>query len=203
MNYRIAYSIGFHPWEDAANDPPFVEKVAELFEREEEGRRPPYGLALDIGTGSGIWGVELAKRGWQVTGIDIVDKALRRGRERATKAGVDMNLVQGDVTKLEAAGVGTGFRLVLDSGTFHDFDEDQQRAMGRGITAIAAPDATVLLLVWPKRRRPLIRGASRQEIEQAFPEWTITHVEPSHFRLPKPMQWVLRPDEHWYRLRRV
>jgi len=203
MNYRVAYSIGFHPWEDAANDPPFVEKVAELFEREEQGRQAPYGSALDIGTGSGIWGIELAKRGWQVTGIDIVDKALRRGRERATQAGVEMRLVPADVTKLEDADVGTGFRLVLDSGTFHDFDEAQQRAMGRGITAVAHPDATVLLLVWPKRRRPLIRGASRQEIEQAFPEWTITHVEPSHFRLPKPMQWLLRPDEHWYRLRRV
>jgi hypothetical protein len=114
-----------------------------------------------------------------------------------------MRLVPADVTKLEDADVGTGFRLVLDSGTFHDFDEVQQRAMGRGITAVAHPDASVLLLVWPKRRRPLIRGASRQEIEQAFPEWTITHVEPSHFRLPKPMQWLLRPDEHWYRLRRV
>ena len=203
MNYRVAYSIGFHPWEDAANDPPFVEKVAELFEREEQERQAPYGSALDIGTGSGIWGIELAKRGWQVTGIDIVDKALRRGRERATQAGVEMRLVPADVTKLEDADVGTGFRLVLDSGTFHDFDEAQQRAMGRGITAVAHPDATVLLLVWPKRRRPLIRGASRQEIEQAFPEWTITHVEPSHFRLPKPMQWLLRPDEHWYRLRRV
>ena len=203
MNYRVAYSIGFHPWEDAANDPPFVEKVAELFEREEQGRQAPYGSALDIGTGSGIWGIELAKRGWQVTGIDIVDKALRRGRERATQAGVEMRLVPADVTKLEDADVGTGFRLVLDSGTFHDFDEAQQRAMGRGITAVAHPDASVLLLVWPKRRRPLIRGASRQEIEQAFPEWTITHVEPSHFRLPKPMQWLLRPDEHWYRLRRV
>ncbi|MBW2508555.1 MAG: class I SAM-dependent methyltransferase [Deltaproteobacteria bacterium] len=203
MNYRVAYSIGFHPWEDAANDPPFVEKVAELFEREEQGHQAPYGSALDIGTGSGIWGIELAKRGWQVTGIDIVDKALRRGRERATQAGVEMRLVPADVTKLEDADVGTGFRLVLDSGTFHDFDEAQQRAMGRGITAVAHPDASVLLLVWPKRRRPLIRGASRQEIEQAFPEWTITHVEPSHFRLPKPMQWLLRPDEHWYRLRRV
>ena len=203
MNYRVAYSIGFHPWEDAANDPPFVEKVAELFEREEQGRQAPYGSALDIGTGSGIWGIELAKRGWEVTGIDIVDKALRRGRERATQAGVEMRLVPADVTKLEDADVGTGFRLVLDSGTFHDFDEAQQRAMGRGITAVAHPDATVLLLVWPKRRRPLIRGASRQEIEQACPEWTITHVEPSHFRLPKPMQWLLRPDEHWYRLRRV
>jgi hypothetical protein len=89
---------------------------------------------------------------------------------------------------------------VLDTGTFHDFDTLGQRKMGREIDAVAALDAVVLLLVWPKRTRPLIRGASRDEIEAAFPNWRITHVEASHFRLPKIMQMILRPDEHWYRL---
>lgn len=203
MNYRLAYLLGFHPWEDAATDAAFAEKISEMFEREESGREPPYGGALDIGTGSGIWGIELAKRGWQVTGIDIVDKALRRGRDRAAAAGVQMGFVEGDVTALEASEVGNGFRLVLDTGTFHDFNRAQRTAMGRGVTAVATPDATVLLLVWPKRIRPLIRGVSRAEVEEAFPDWEITQVEPSHFRLPKPLQLLLRPDEHWYRLRRV
>lgn len=202
MNYRLAYWLGFHPWEDAASDAPFAAKISELFDREESGHEPPYGQALDIGTGSGIWGIELAKRGWQVTGIDIVDKALRRGRDRALEAGVQMAFVQGDVTALERADIDRGVRLVLDTGTFHDFDDAQRKAMGRGVTAVAAPDATVLLLVWPKRRRPLIRGANGDEVQEAFPGWTITHVEPSHFRLPKPLQLLLRPDEHWYRLRR-
>jgi methylase of polypeptide subunit release factors len=80
MNYKIAYAIGFHPWEDAEEQPSFAEKIAELFEREESGREPPYGPALDLGTGSGIWGIELAKRGWRVTGVDLVEKALRRAR---------------------------------------------------------------------------------------------------------------------------
>ena len=146
---------------------------------------PPYGLALDLGTGSGIWGIELAKRGWQVTGIDIVEKALRRARDRVLKAGVDMDLVRGDVTALRAAGIGSGFRLVLDSGTFHDLNRAQREAMGQEVSAVAASDATVLLLVWPKRRRPLIRGASRSEVEAAFPGWRVTDVEPSHFRLPR------------------
>lgn len=200
MNWRFAYAIGFNPWEDAATDPPFVEKASELFDREEHGREPPYGPALELGTGSAIWGIQLAKRGWQITGIDIVDKALQRARDRVQKAGVDMRLVHGDVTALRAAGVGSGLRLVLDSGTFHDLDSAQREAMGREVSAVAAPDATVLLLVWSKRRRSLIRGASRSEVNTAFPGWKVTDVDPSHFRLPKIPDLLLKPDEHWSRL---
>jgi len=144
--------------------------------------------------------VQLAQRGWQVTGIDNVDKAINRAKERIKDAGVDMRVVKGDVTNLPQAGIGAGFRLVLDSGTFHDFDERQRMAMGQGVNAIAADDAIVYLLVWPKRIRPLIRGASRDEIERAFPDWEITDIQPSGFVLPKPLELLLRPDEHWYRL---
>lgn len=202
MNYRLAYAIGFHPWEDAATDPPFVARAAQMFDREEEGRQPPYGRALDLGTGSGIWAIELAKRGWEVTGLDLVDKALRRARDRARSAGVDMKLVQGDVTALARAGIGEGFRFILDTGTFHGLRAEEQVAMGREVTAVSAPDATMLLLVWPRRIRPLIRGADRSEVEAAFPAWEITDVGPSYFSLPKALELVLRPDEKWYRLRR-
>ena len=202
MNYRLAYAIGFHPWEDAAADPPFVAKAAQMFDREGLGRRPPRGRALDLGTGSGIWGIELAQRGWQVTGVDLVEKALRRARDRVRSAGVAMTLVRGDVTALSRAGIGDGFRLILDTGTFHGLQPEAQMAMGREVTAVAAPDATMLLLVWPRRIRPLIRGADRIEVEAAFPAWEITNVEPSYFSLPKVLAVILRPDEKWYRLRR-
>jgi SAM-dependent methyltransferase len=202
MNYRLAYAIGFHPWEDAATDDPFVEKISDVLDREQDGGRPPYGRALDLGTGSGIWGIELARRGWDVTGVDIVEKALRRAEERVEEAGVEMRLVHGDVTALRDAGLGSGFRLLLDTGTFHGLADAQRETMGREVSAVAAPDATLLLLVWPRRRRPLIRGASRGEVEAAFPDWEVTDVEPSHFSLPKPLELLLRPDEHWYRLRR-
>lgn len=200
MNYRLAYAVGFHPWEDAESDPPFVDKISQMLDREEVGREPPFGRALDLGTGSAIWGVELARRGWQVTGVDMVEKALERARRRTAGAGVDMQLFHGDVTALRESGVGAGFQLLLDTGTFHGLTNDQRAAMGREVSAVATPDATVLLLVWPRRRRPLIRGASRGEVEAAFPGWRVTAVEPSHFSLPKPMELVLRPDEHWYRL---
>ena len=202
MNYELAYRIGFHPWEDAEAHPPFTAKISQLFDREESGHEPPYGPALDLGTGSGIWGVQLAKRGWQVTGVDFVESALRRARARAASAGVDLRLIRADVTALRAAEVGSGFKLVLDTGTFHGLTGDQREAMGREVSAVAAQDATMLMIAWPRRRRPLIRGVSRSEIEESFPGWTVTDVGESHFQAPKPIQLLLRPDERWYRLHR-
>jgi SAM-dependent methyltransferase len=202
VNYKLAYKIGFHPWEDAEGHPPFVDKLSELLDEEERGREPPYGAALDLGTGSGIWAALLAKRGWQVTGVDLVQKALRRADDRFNAEGITVQLVRGDVTKLSSAGVGSGFRLLLDTGTFHGLTDDQRKAMGHEVGLVAAPDATLLLIAWPRRTRPLIRGVDRGEIEEAFPGWSVSDVGPSHFQAPKVIEMILRPDEHWYRLRR-
>jgi hypothetical protein len=49
MNYRLAYAIGFHPWEELAEHPPYAGKLLELVAREEDGHGPPYGRALDLG----------------------------------------------------------------------------------------------------------------------------------------------------------
>jgi SAM-dependent methyltransferase len=203
MNYRFAYAIGFHPWEDLADHRPFADKLLDLVAREEEGREPPYGRALDLGCGSAVWGVRLAERGWEVTGIDIVEKALRRARERVNGAGVEMRLVHGDVTALRESGVGSGFRLVLDTGTFHGLADGQREAMGRGVSAIAAPDAAVILDCFtPHRRGPLPRGARRTDVERAFPGWQITDTEVADSE-PDPLARLFRFDERFYRLRRA
>lgn len=203
MNYGLAYAVGFHPWEDALGEPAFVDRFSELIAREENGHAPPYGRALDLGTGSGIWATELAKRGWDVTGIDIVDRALQRGHARVREAGVRVRFVQGNVTDLRAAGIGRGFRLLLDTGTYHGLKEDERRAMAGEVSAVAADEATLFLLVWaPRRRGPLPRGASRDEIEAHFPGWRMTTVVPSYFRAPPPVELFMKPDEHWYRLER-
>jgi SAM-dependent methyltransferase len=200
MNYGLAYAVGFHPWEDLAEHRPFADKLLELVAREEVGasRRS----ALDLGTGSGVWGVELAKRGWNVTGVDVVEKALSRARERVDEAGVEMRLVHGDVTALREAGVDSGFRLILDTGTFHGLTDAQRASMGREVTAVAGSDATLILDCFePRRRGPLPRGASRADVERAFPEWDISGVEVADSE-PDPLARVFRFDERFYSLRR-
>ena len=200
MNYKFAYSIGFHPWEDAERHTPFVEKITEMFEREESSRSTPFGKALDIGCGSGVWGINLAKLGWDVTGVDIVAKVLQRAEERIKKEDVNVKLVKDDVTELNSTEIGGGYRLVLDTGTFHGLNATQRKAMGRAVNKVAGQSATILLLVWdPKWRGPLPGGASKEEIEMCFPEWEITHVEPAAAE-PEAIYKILKANEQWYRL---
>ena len=202
MNYKFAYTIGFHPWEDAESHQPFVEKINEMFEREEEGKEASFGPALDIGCGSGVWGINLAKRGWQVTSIDIVDKALERARDRIKKEGVELKVVKDDVTELKSPETGTGYKLILDTGTFHGLNSSQRLAMGRAVNSVAADDATILLLVWDQKwRGPLPGGASKEEIEMCLPDWKITHVEPAAAE-EELIYKILKANEQWYRLRR-
>ena len=170
--------------------------------REENGAGPPYGPALDLGTGSGVWGVQLAQRGWDVTGVDIVEKALSRARERADEAGVAMRLVHGDVTALRDSEVGSGYRLVVDTGTFHGLKEPEREAMAREVSAISADDATLILDCFaPRRRAGLPRGVTRADVERAFRGWEITDVEVADTD-PDPIARVFKFDERFYRLRR-
>jgi SAM-dependent methyltransferase len=202
MRYGLAYRIGFHPWEDAQRQAPFVESITALVGRE-EGASPPHGKALDLGTGSGIWAVWLAQRGWEVTAIDVVDKALQRAQRRVREAGVDVRILPGDVTDLRSAGAGSGFRLLLDTGTFHGLNDPQRASMGREVTEVAAPNATLLMLAWePTRRGPLPSGADRHDLEAAFPGWEVSDQGPTGFSAPPPVELLLRPRERWYRLRR-
>jgi ubiquinone/menaquinone biosynthesis C-methylase UbiE len=202
VNYRLAYAIGFHPWEALADHAPYADALQGLVEREESGRTPPFGKALDIGTGSGARGVWLARRGWQVTGVDVVGKALDRGRKRAAAENVEVDFVQADVTALSEAGVGSGFRLLLDTGTFHGLGGAQREAMAREVARVATPEAALILDCFaPRRRGPLPRGAAQADVERAFSDWTITDAVVADSD-PDPIARLFAFDERFYRLER-
>lgn len=74
--YRCAHRLGFAPWESAALQE--WECVSALFDREERERDEPFGPALALGCGTGLLSAELARRGWQVTGVDNFAKAIEK-----------------------------------------------------------------------------------------------------------------------------
>jgi SAM-dependent methyltransferase len=194
-NYARLYRLGLRPWErygQAAGA-----SIAALLDREKATRPGPLGRALDLGCGRGQFTPQLARRGWDAVGIDYVPAAIQAA-QRDDSAGV--TYVVGDVTDLTASGLGT-FDFFLDIGCFQGFDADQRRAEGRGVTALAAPGATLLMLAFgPSRLRSLVGGVSQTDVEAAFPDWDLLAVEPADTAgLGWPMN---KTAPQWYRLRR-
>ncbi len=66
----------------------------------------------------------------------------------------------------------------------------QREAMGREVSAVATDDATLLMLAWaPGRRGP--RGASRKDIQAAFPGWKVIGEDAyEKSALPRPLKNV-------------
>ena len=198
--YRAFYGLGLTFWENPKAQGRSPEQIAAMFDREESERQPPYGSALDLGCGTGRFSIDLARRGWQVTGVDVVSKAVSMARERAREAGVQARFIEADVSKLPIAEVGSDYRLVLDFGTVHGLNEDQRAAVGRAVNEVAADDASFLMFVFgPGRRGPAPRGMSRADIEATYPGWRVTDEEAVDVNLPP----FLKANPRLYRLRRA
>ena len=194
--YAWMYRFRFRPWERYGTVA--AASIAALLDREEAGRSRPLGRALDLGCGRGQYTPELARRGWQAVGVDNVPSAVADAADRDASGA---SYVVGDVTDLPAAGLGR-FDFFLDVGCFQGLDDGQRAAVGAGVTALANPGATVLILAFgPTVWRSLLEGVSREEVERAFPTWVLLSVDPADTRgLGWPMN---RSNPRWYRLGRT
>jgi SAM-dependent methyltransferase len=194
-NYARMYRWGVTPWERYGKAA--AASIAALLDREESERSRPLGRALDLGCGRGQYTPELAYRGWEATGIDYVPAAIDAAKSKGVR---DVTYVVGDVTDLVSAGLGT-FDFFLDVGCFQGFNAKQRHAVGRGVSALANPGATLLMLAFgPTRIRARAGGVSQDEVAAAFPGWELVAVDPAQ---TKGLGWPMnRTSPHWYRLRR-
>jgi SAM-dependent methyltransferase len=196
-NYARMYRFGFTPWERYATAA--ASSIAALLDREEAGRSRPLGRALDLGCGRGLYTPELARRGWEAVGIDQVPAAIEAAQ--AKSRGVNgLSYLVGDVTQLSSARLGT-FDFFLDIGCFQGLDAGQRLAQAKGVSALASPGATLLMLSFgPSRWRWLVEGASQQEVETAFAGLEMLASEPAD---TAGLGWPMtRTAPRWYRLGR-
>jgi SAM-dependent methyltransferase len=201
--YRASYLLGFRPW---GRDVPAADLVDLV-----QGPSPlPPGRALDLGCGTGTNSVYLARQGWEVTGVDMVRTALAMARRKAAAAGVSPRFVEGDVTRLRECGVGDGYTLLMDFGCFHTLPEDRRAAYVEGVTEVAAPGATLLLVGFTRRPKlaPLAASATAKEMRERFDgrRWELVSARPMSAEAlaaagaARAAQWF----EPWsYRLRRL
>jgi 2-polyprenyl-3-methyl-5-hydroxy-6-metoxy-1,4-benzoquinol methylase len=95
------------PWDTGISPPELIQFMQE--------HQP--GRALDLGCGTGTNAIELARRGWQVTGVDFARRAIRTARSKAKSGGVHVDFHCADVSILP--GISGPFDLILDIGCFH------------------------------------------------------------------------------------
>jgi SAM-dependent methyltransferase len=199
--YKLAYAVGFTPWDRGEPIPGEGDQVLDLLAQQESGEPPPHGRALDVGCGKGRYSVALAQRGWQVTGIDAVPKALAIARQRAEKHRAEVTFVEGDVRRLDEF-VEPGVDLVLDSGCFHAMLDANRARVVRAESAVARPDALLVLVAFHPTAGPGPRGATRDDLIAAYRGWRL--VDDTALELgPDAPRLVQRAKPRIYRLRKT
>ena len=167
--FRVFYQIGFTPWDGH----PIATSLRNLVEGGPDSPALVPGAALDVGCGTGDTSIYLAQHGWRVTGVDFVPKAVEKARSKAMAAGVSVDFRRGDATRLSREGVGTGFGLIVDQGCLHGMNAEDRDRYAREVTAVAAPDARLLLVEFMPGASIGVPGVAAAEIERRFgPDWS-------------------------------
>lgn len=143
------------------------------------------GSVLDAGCGTGELALLAASRGLAATGVDSSPRAIAIAGERAAARGLHaVRFEVGDALDLSFLGV--RFDVVLDSGLFHVFSDDDRARYVESLHSVLVPGGRCHLLAfsdaqggqWGPRR---IR---RDELEGAFATgWDLRNVEASTFEL--------------------
>ncbi len=79
---------------------------------------------LDVGCGTGRHSIELARRGYRVTGIDLSKALLNKARQKASEAGVKVRFTEKDARALDFQKE-FDLALILCEGAFSLMEDDQ------------------------------------------------------------------------------
>ena len=118
----------------------------------DETRELSPGSALDLGCGEGADAIWLARRGWQVTAVDISPIALGRAAERARAAGVTHRITcaQHDLDEGFPAG---SFDLVAAHYLHSRQQRQHPRMLERAARAVAPGGSRLLVPATPRSLR--------------------------------------------------
>ncbi|MBM0256352.1 class I SAM-dependent methyltransferase [Micromonospora sp. 4G55] len=168
--YRDTADSGGPPWDIGGPQP----ALAAVLDRGLKGPK-----VLDIGCGPGDLAIALARRGYQVTAVDISPVAIDMARAKAAAEGLTVHFEVQDATKLSLPSA--PFDSVFDSGLLHSLHRRGGGAVEHYLAllpGLVAPGATVFVLAvafaadqgW---------GVTEELLRAGFaePQWVDTEIE--------------------------
>ena len=134
----------------------------EIVEAVETGWFPAEGTALDIGCGLGEIAAWFVQRGYAAVGFDIAESAIRKARDMHKHMPLQPLYVTRDISA--DAPPNRQYNILVDRGCLHQIPENLIPSYVRNITAVAAPDARLLLFAKAYRKDiPYGDAAERQK----------------------------------------
>jgi SAM-dependent methyltransferase len=134
----------------------------------EELELPCGASILDVGCGTGRHSVELAKRGYAVTGVDLSAKMLAKAAEAANASGVHVEWVHSDATRFSLHNQFDG-AICLCEGGFgllgsRDDPIEHPLAILRNVSRSLKPQAMAMFTVL--NGAALIRKSQQEDVEE-------------------------------------
>ncbi|MGI8328364.1 class I SAM-dependent methyltransferase [Actinomadura scrupuli] len=175
------YRAGKPPWDTDVTPPELVALV------EGHGALPP-GRALELGCGTGTNAVYLARHGWDVVAVDLIDRAVDQARAKAAAAGKAVRLLCGDATRLDDLDAPGPYDLFFDLSCYCGIPPHRRDAYAAGLTHRAASGARLLMFGYgPEAFDDPISGVTADELRARFADWELADATPG--TNPVPTFW--------------
>ena len=147
-NFAERYAQGQTPWDSG-------KPSEELLRVLDDGKLTGH-TVLEFGCGTGTNATELARRGFQVTAVDIVDLAIQTARKKASQAKVGVDFRVADVLRDD---VGGPYDILFDRGVYHCLRTDDLEAFLSFLKQVTRPGSVWLSL----------DGNAREELDEGPP----------------------------------
>ncbi len=167
------------PWDTGISPP-------ELF-RFMDNNRP--GRALDIGCGTGTNVITLAKRGWEVTGIDFASKAIKLAKNKIRMEGIDVDLFVDDITNPK--NLSGNYDLILDMGCFHSLSIDEMMSYIQNLQKLLSPNGTFLMYAFLEDASKGGTGLTEAALDMLSRYFNLIQREDGTERGERPTAWFM------------
>jgi len=166
----------------------------------EELTLPPGSYILDMGCGTGRHSVELAKRGYNITGVDISSGMLAEAEKAAREAGVGVEWIHVDATRFTSSRLFDA-ALCLCEGAFgllgtDDDPLEHDLAILRNIRAALKPGARLIMTTL--NGCALIRQYTQQDVKDGLFDPTIMiETMPMEYDTPEGKKEILLKERRY------